>query len=88
MSFMSESSQYERPFVLLLSGPAGAGKTTVARAWASIQQRPTAHISLDDVRDFVKSGYAHPPDGWNAAVEQQHHLARQGCATLALNYQN
>lgn len=83
---MSESIQSERSFVLLLTGPAGAGKTTVARAWATTQKRPTAHISLDDVRDFVKSGYAHPPDGWNAATEQQYHLARQGCASLALNY--
>jgi chloramphenicol 3-O-phosphotransferase len=85
---MLKSPQNERLFVLLLAGPAGAGKTTTARAWASAQQRPTAHISLDDVRDFVKSGYADPSDGWETAIQQQYHLARQGCATLALNYVN
>jgi len=74
------------PFVLLLTGPAGAGKTTVARAWASRQSRPTAHISLDDVRDFVKAGYANPSDGFNAETERQLVLARQGCAFLARQY--
>ncbi len=83
---MSKSPQHESPFVLLLTGPAGAGKTTVARIWASRQQRPTAHISLDDVRDFVKSGYANPSNGPSEAIEQQYHLARQNCAALALNY--
>jgi 2-phosphoglycerate kinase len=78
--------QNERPFVVLLTGPAGAGKTTVARAWASQQQRPTMHISLDDVRDFVKSGYANPSDGLSTGVQQQYELARQGCAMLALHY--
>ncbi len=85
---MNHTNQTEHPFVLLLTGPAGAGKTTVARAWASKQQSPTAHISLDAVRDFVKSGFANPSDGWNTATEQQLILARQGCATLALNYVN
>lgn len=83
---MMQSLQSKDPFVLLLTGPAGAGKTTVAHAWASQQQRPTLHISLDDVRDFVKSGYANPSDGFASAVEQQCHLARQGCAALAHIY--
>src|SRR5579859_644435 len=85
---MDNTNQTKPPFVLLLTDPAGAGKTTVARARASGQQRPTAHILLDDVCDFVKSGYANPSDGWNAATEQQLILARQGCATLAINYVN
>lgn len=80
------SLQDENSFVLLLTGPAGAGKTTVAQVWASRQQRPTVHISLDDVRDFVKAGYANPSDGFASAIEQQYQLARQGCAALALIY--
>jgi chloramphenicol 3-O-phosphotransferase len=85
---MNNSSENERSFVVLLTGPAGAGKTTVAHAWASRQKRPTAHISLDDVRDFVKAGFVHPADGWKDEVEWQYHLAQQGYAMLAINYVN
>ena len=85
---MNNLDENDRPFILLLTGPAGAGKTTAARAWASKQQRPTAHIPLDDVREFVKSGFANPPDGWHEEVGRQYRLARQGCATLAINYIN
>jgi len=30
-------------YVLLVGGPAGAGKTTAAHAWASVQDEPTAN---------------------------------------------
>ncbi len=53
-----------QPFVLLITGPAGAGKSTAAAAWAARQTSPTAHISLDDVREFMVAGYADPRDGW------------------------
>ncbi|MDR3033940.1 MAG: hypothetical protein LBV78_12685, partial [Kitasatospora sp.] len=33
------------PLAVLLIGPAGAGKTTVARHWAERRPTPTAHIS-------------------------------------------
>jgi predicted kinase len=83
---MESPNKHGPSFVLLLTGPAGAGKTTVARTWASAQHRPAAHISLDDVREFVKSGYANPSDGFNAETERQLVLARQGCAFLARQY--
>jgi AAA domain len=76
----------EAPFVLLLTGPAGAGKTTVAAEWASRRRTPTAHVSLDDVREFMKSGYANPEDGWNDETEAQYDLARELCATIATRY--
>ena len=41
------------PVAVLLIGPAGAGKTTVARHWADRRPTTTAHISLDDVREWV-----------------------------------
>jgi AAA domain len=74
------------PFVLLLTGPAGAGKTTVAAEWASTRVTQTAHLSLDDVRDFVKSGYADPEDGWNEETHAQYDLARDLCAKIARRY--
>jgi AAA domain len=76
----------DAPFVLLLTGPAGAGKTTVAARWAATRDSPAAHVSLDDVRDFVKSGYVNPEDGWNDAAQAQYDLARAQCAELARRY--
>ena len=74
------------PFLLLVTGPAGAGKTTAAATSAASQREPTAHLSLDDVRDFVKSGYANPEDGWTAEAQRQYELARTACCVLARLY--
>ena len=71
---------------VLLIGPAGAGKTTVARHWATSRRVPTAHISLDDVREWVCSGFADPQSGWNDHSEAQYRLARRTCGFAARNF--
>jgi hypothetical protein len=71
---------------VLLIGPAGAGKTTVARHWAQSRRVPTAHISLDDVREWVCSGFADPQSGWNSHSEAQYRLARRTCGFAARNF--
>ncbi|MFD8985295.1 AAA family ATPase [Streptomyces sp. NPDC059564] len=71
---------------VLLIGPAGAGKTTVARHWAATRPVPTAHISLDDVREWVVSGFADPQAGWNDHSEAQYRLARRTCGFAARNF--
>jgi hypothetical protein len=71
---------------VLLIGPAGAGKTTVARYWADRRAVPTAHISLDDVREWVRSGFADPQSGWNDHSETQYRLARRTCGFAARNF--
>ncbi|GAA3383403.1 MULTISPECIES: AAA family ATPase [Streptomyces] len=71
---------------VLLIGPAGAGKTTVARHWARTRPVPTAHISLDDVREWVCSGFADPQAGWNEHSEAQYRLARRTCGFAARNF--
>ncbi|MTE18180.1 AAA family ATPase [Streptomyces sp. TRM43335] len=71
---------------VLLIGPAGAGKTTVARHWADTRRVPTAHISLDDVREWVRSGFADPQAGWNEHSEAQYRLARRTCGFAARNF--
>ncbi|WP_255954393.1 ATP-binding protein [Streptomyces odontomachi] len=71
---------------VLLIGPAGAGKTSVARYWAERRRVPTAHISLDDVREWVRSGFADPQSGWNDNSEAQYRLARRTCGFAARNF--
>ncbi|MEU2023434.1 Pro-rich N-terminal domain-containing protein [Streptomyces sp. NPDC016469] len=71
---------------VLLIGPAGAGKTTVARLWAARRRVPTAHVSLDDVREWVCSGFADPQAGWNDQSEAQYRLARRTCGFAARNF--
>lgn len=71
---------------VLLIGPAGAGKTSVAKYWATHRRVPTAHISLDDVREWVRSGYANPQSGWNENSEAQYRLARRTCGFAARNF--
>ncbi|MCD9143258.1 ATP-binding protein [Streptomyces albireticuli] len=74
------------PVAVLLIGAAGAGKTTVARHWADTRRVPTAHISLDDVREWVRSGFADPRSGWNDHSEAQYRLARRTCGFAARNF--
>ncbi|CAL9380238.1 hypothetical protein SUDANB21_01047 [Streptomyces sp. enrichment culture] len=71
---------------VLLIGPAGAGKTSVAKYWADRRRVPTAHISLDDVREWVRSGFADPQTGWNDNSEAQYRLARRTCGFAARNF--
>ncbi|MEV3860089.1 Pro-rich N-terminal domain-containing protein [Streptomyces sp. NPDC050095] len=71
---------------VLLIGPAGAGKTSVAKLWAERRRVPTAHISLDDVREWVRSGFADPQTGWNDNSEAQYRLARRTCGFAARNF--
>ncbi|MEV1024630.1 Pro-rich N-terminal domain-containing protein [Streptomyces sp. NPDC050264] len=71
---------------VLLIGPAGAGKTSVAKHWAESRRVPTAHISLDDVREWVRSGFADPQTGWNDNSEAQYRLARRTCGFAARNF--
>ncbi|MFD7443037.1 Pro-rich N-terminal domain-containing protein [Streptomyces sp. NPDC059909] len=81
-----ESGTGTATLAVLLIGPAGAGKTTVARHWASGRRVPTAHISLDDVREWVCSGFADPQSGWNDQSEAQYRLARRTCGFAARNF--
>ena len=72
--------------VVLLTGPAGAGKTATASAWAESRRHPTIHLSIDTLRRFVKSGYVNPEDGWNEETQRQYDLAQSACAVMARQY--
>jgi adenylate kinase family enzyme len=45
--------------MVLFTGPAGAGKSTLARAWCATRPR-TVHVELDEVRHLIVSGLADP----------------------------
>ena len=54
----AEAPQVDTQAVLLLvGGPAGAGKSTVATAWCHTRQR-AVRIDLDEVRDLIIAGQA------------------------------
>jgi predicted kinase len=46
--------------VTILTGPPGAGKTTVARIIAQESKRPAVHLHADDFWHFIKSGAIAP----------------------------
>jgi predicted kinase len=67
--------------LLLLGGPAGAGKSTVATAWCHTRQRAVG-IDLDQVRDLIVAGRADPQILTSLQVEQ-YELSVQACVALA-----
>lgn len=72
--------------VILVTGPAGAGKTAAAELWAAGRSHSTAHVSIDDVRALLKTGYVNPEDGWTAEAERQLDLARKIVGDMARRY--
>jgi adenylate kinase family enzyme len=65
--------------IILITGPAGAGKSAVAAALCERYDR-MAHIEVDLLRHMIKAGYRHP---WadDAQAEEQRALAvRNACA--------
>jgi chloramphenicol 3-O-phosphotransferase len=65
--------------VVLFGGPAGAGKSTLARAWC--QNRPNAaHVQLDEVRSLIVSGFADPQEAGAAQDEQYEASVAATCA--------
>ena len=58
--------------VLLVTGPAGSGKTTTALEWASTSTRRAAHLSVDDMSLVVKTGRVSGAEQGDEALLQWH----------------
>jgi chloramphenicol 3-O-phosphotransferase len=65
--------------VVLFGGPAGAGKSTLARAWCATRLR-AAHVELDEIRNLIVSGLANPQEKSALQAEQYRLSARAACA--------
>ena len=46
--------------VLILTGPPGAGKSTVARLLADTNEKPTVPLHTDDFYVSIRKGYVAP----------------------------
>jgi chloramphenicol 3-O-phosphotransferase len=75
----------ERASIFLITGTPGSGKSSVARA---LLQRFDSglHLPVDDLREFVVSGIAHPVPNWTEETGRQFKLARMGAASTAKLY--
>ena len=62
--------------ILLLAGPAGAGKSTVARLWCGTRGT-AAHVQLDHVNELIVAGRVDPREVHHP------HRARQRVASVA-----
>jgi len=70
--------------VVLFGGPAGAGKTTLARAWCPTRPR-AAHIELDEIRRLIVSGFADPQKKGDLQ-EEQYQLSVAATCSLARTF--
>jgi chloramphenicol 3-O-phosphotransferase len=67
--------------LILFGGPAGAGKSTLARAWCATRPR-AAHVELDGVRHLIVAGRADPQRPGPLQGEQ-YALSVRACCALA-----
>jgi cytidylate kinase len=74
--------------ILILSGPPGAGKTTIARRLAETSGRPAVHLHTDDFFAAIRSGYVLPwmPESaaQNATISRA--IAAAACAFATGGY--
>lgn len=70
------------PGALILAGPPGVGKTTVARILARQHER-AVHLEADRFFHFIRSGFVEP---WDPESAEQNELAMRIAAEAAARY--
>jgi chloramphenicol 3-O-phosphotransferase len=68
-----------RGSVVLFGGPAGAGKSTLARAWCATRAQ-AAHIELDEIRGLIIGGRADPQEPSDLQAAQYGFSVEATCA--------
>jgi chloramphenicol 3-O-phosphotransferase len=69
--------------VLIVTGPAAAGKTTAARRLAEESSEPSVHLQADDFFHALKKGRLR---GWVDGAEPQHEVVFEAVASAASAY--
>lgn len=67
--------------MVMFTGPAGAGKTTLARAWCTTRHH-AVHVELDEVRHLIVSGLADPQSAGPVQAEQYGTSVAACCALI------
>lgn len=73
------------PPIFILTGTPGSGKTSVSKALLK-QYKFGIHIPVDDLREWVVSGIAHPVPVWTEETGRQFQVAREAAAQVAKRY--
>ena len=72
---------------IMVTGPAGAGKSQAAAAWAARGSTPRACIDSDALRLHVRAGFAAPERGWNDETQRQWDIAMELWSAMVRVYQ-
>jgi gluconate kinase len=73
--------------VVLLTGPPGAGKSTVSEAFTAQAAGTWAYVEQDEIRKQVRTGYADPSQPWTDETQAQWDASIGICADMARRYQ-
>src|SRR5215211_6859590 len=81
----------KRGRIVFFTGPAAAGKSTIAEAWASSRSAQTAFFDHDHARFLVRAGYisrsaAHADPSLRDQADLQWLLAAAVCEAMAETY--
>ena len=72
--------------VLMITGPAGAGKSTASAAWADRGETPRALLDADALRTNIRAGCAYPEHGWTDETQRQWDVAMDLWRSMARIY--